>query len=287
MARPALSATRGLDIVDFLAAFPTRDFTLSEIVRATGINPASCHAVLNALVDRGYVARVSGQKTFRLGPVLIAAGDAALRAQPLVVLARGAAAELAEDLGIPVMMSAAVGEDIVGVLAQPDPQGRMPGLRTGERRPLVPPLGAPFVAWADEGAIEAWLARAGEAQDVQRRNLSLIRERGFQVALRSPGTKRLAPEIGDMARGREAPRYREHMVGLLSGLGEIPMPEIILPNERYDVVLIAAPLFDRAGACAFNLCLTDFVQPLSGAEILIHAERLVAACLNIMQADRA
>lgn len=287
MARPALSATRGLDIVDFLAAFPTRDFTLSEIVRASGINPASCHAVLNALVDRGYVARVPGQKTFRLGPVLIAAGDAALRAQPLVALAREEAALLADEFDIPVMMSAAVGDDIVGVLAQPDPQGRMPSLRTGERRPLVPPLGAPFVAWADEAAIEEWLARAGEAQQVQRRNLALIRERGFQVALRSPGNARLAPEIGDMARGREAPRYRDHMVGLVSGLGAIQMPEDIRTEASYDVILIAVPLFDRSGACAFNLCLTDFVQPLSGGEILIRAERLVAACLKIMQADRA
>jgi DNA-binding IclR family transcriptional regulator len=287
VARPALSATRGLEIVDFLAAFPTRDFTLSEIVRASGINPASCHAVLNALTERGYVTRVPGQKTFRLGPVLIAAGDAALRAQPLVMLARDAAADLAADLGIPVMMSAAVGDDIVGVLAQPDPQGRIPSLRTGERRPLVPPLGAPFVAWSEEAAIEAWLARAGESEAAQRRNLSLIRDRGFQVALRSPGTTRLAPEISDMARGREAPRYREHMVGLLSGLGEIPMPETILPDERYEVVLIAAPLFDRAGTCAFNLCLTDFPAPLSGSEILACAERLLAACLKIMQTDRA
>ena len=143
------------------------------------------------------------------------------------------------------------------------------------------------MAWSDEVAIEAWLAHAGESEAVQRRNLSLIRERGFQVALRSPGTTRHAPEIGDMARGREAPRYREHMVGLLSGLGEIPIPEAILPDERYEVVLVAAPLFDRAGACAFNLCLNDFPAPLSGSDILACAERLLAACLKIMQTDRA
>ncbi|WP_158241520.1 helix-turn-helix domain-containing protein [Novosphingobium sp. TH158] len=291
MARPALSATRGLDIVDFLAAFPTRDFTLSEIVRATGINPASCHAVLNALADRGYVARAPGQKAFRLGPVLIAAGDAALRAHPLVALAREAASELAADLDIPVMMSAAVGDDIVGIIAVADSRGRMPGLRTGERRPLVPPLGAPFVAWDDEEAIAAWLAKGNdsgsEAEAVQRASLDLIRQRGFQVALRGAGAPRLGPEIGDMARGREAPRYRDHMVGLISGLGTIPMPEEIEPEARYDIVLIAAPLFDRAGACAFNLCLTDFPAPLSGREVLACAERLQAACLNVMQADRA
>lgn len=287
MARPALSATRGLDIVDFLAAFPTRAFSLSEIGRACGINPASCHAVLGALVDRGYVARAPGQKTFRLGPVLVAAGDAALRAQPIVALAKEEAKALAEEFAIPVMMSAAVGEDIVGILAQPDPDGRMPGLRTGERRPLVPPLGAPFVAWADDAAIEQWLSRAGASRAVQQQNLSTIRQRGFQVALRREGDARLAPQIGDMARGREAPRYRDHMVGLVAGLGDIPMPGAIDPAQRYDVILIAAPLFDRDGACAFNLCLTDFVQPLSGAEVLDRAERLVAACLKIMQADRA
>src|SRR5689334_18817876 len=71
MARPALSATRGIEILDLLAAFPTQAFTLSEIARASGINVSSCHSVLNALLVRGYLSHGASPKTYVLGPALV------------------------------------------------------------------------------------------------------------------------------------------------------------------------------------------------------------------------
>src|SRR5450756_2568335 len=38
VSRPGLAASRSIDIIEFLALFPERGFTLSEIVRSTGIN---------------------------------------------------------------------------------------------------------------------------------------------------------------------------------------------------------------------------------------------------------
>ena len=72
MARPGLAASRGVDIIEFLSFFPDRGFTLSEIVRATEINVASCYAILNRLTDRGFLIRDPDQKTYTLGPSLIA-----------------------------------------------------------------------------------------------------------------------------------------------------------------------------------------------------------------------
>lgn len=295
MARPALSAVRGIDVIELLATFPEREFTLSEIARATGINVASCHAVLGALEDRGYLARDPARKTFTLGPVLPGIGEAALRAQPLVARSREAAQALAADLDVPVLLSAAVGEEIVGIVSVPDSAGRAAGLRTGERRPFLPPLGAPFVAWAGEDEIAAWLARgphAGE-QEVEeslRAAVAQIRQRGFQVTLRSPGSPRLAAELDDMARGQpfgdQAQGWRERMRGLVGALGGLSGIPEIHADETYDVILIAAPVFDRAGACRFNLCLTGYTAPLDGKTLLAHADRLLAACLQVMQADR-
>jgi DNA-binding IclR family transcriptional regulator len=286
LARPALSATRGLDIIDFLAAFPGRGFTLSEIMRATGINAASCHAILNALAERGYVLREPGQKSFTLGPVPVAVGESALRAQPLIARAREVALDLARDIDVPVLLTAAVDDEMLGVLGFADSSGRGPDLRTGERRPMVPPLGAPFVAWDDEDAIAAWLARGAHARDAdfaaeQRRALELIRQRGFQVSLRRAGSPRLAPDASDAAAD-----YKQRMLGVVDTLGVVPMPETIEPDARYDVILIAAPIFNRAGQCVFNLCLGDFGRMLSGAQVLSHAERLVTAALAVMQAGR-
>ena len=153
----------------------------------------------------------------------------------------------------------------------------------------MPPIGAPFLAWEDEAAIAGWLDRAPPAvSDAfltdQHRNLALIRERGFQVALRSPGSPRLAPEFGEGA--GYAAGYKDRMLGMAGALREIPLPETIEPDTLYDVILIAAPVFDAEGRCAFSLCLGDFTGRLDGGTILAHAERLVAACLAVMQADR-
>ena len=46
MSRAALSASRSIEVIELLTAFPERQFTLSEVVKTTEINIASCHAIL-------------------------------------------------------------------------------------------------------------------------------------------------------------------------------------------------------------------------------------------------
>lgn len=53
MVRPALSATRALTIIDFMSQSPSQAYTLMELVRHTGTNVASCHAIVNVLMTRG------------------------------------------------------------------------------------------------------------------------------------------------------------------------------------------------------------------------------------------
>lgn len=293
MARPALSASRSLDVIDFLASFPGRAFTLSEIARAARINVASCHAVLNALVERGYLARAPGQRSYVLGPALIAAGEAALAGQPLVARARQAAQELFAELGLPTLLSGVVGGEIVGLVSIPDAAGRWPGLRVGERLPLVPPIGAPFLAWSSEEAIQAWIARSAAphhdrlAQEM-RHSLALTRQRGFQVTLRSPEGPAVANLMAEMASGRREPEYREGVRRLIDALDlHMSQPDEIEPQALYDVVLIASPLFDQAGEAAFSLCFGGFAEKLTGAAVLAYADRLTRTCVQIMRADRA
>lgn len=281
MARPALSAARSIDIIDLLAAAPGRSMTMSDIARATGINIASCHAVLTVLVERGYLVRDPQSKSYALGPVIYAAGQAALAAQPLLTHAETAARRLVAELHIPVMMSAAVGDEIVGIFAISDIDGRPPLLRTGDRRPRLPPIGAPFVAWSGEPAIEAWLALAPAGDKATlRRAVETIHDRGFEVLLHTTETSRLASQLREMAEPGGSSGY--HRLG-----PDMALPDLIEPDALYDVTMIAAPIFDRHGACAFNLCLGPFPDLLAGQEILDLADRLLEACVAVMHADRA
>lgn len=283
MARPALSAARGIEIIDLFAAGPpARSMTLSEVARATGVNVASCHAVLTVLVERGYLRRDLQAKAYSLGPALFASGQAALAAQPLLSHAEAAARALSRELQLPVMMSAAIGEEIVGVVSIGVPRDQPPLLRPGERRARIPPIGAPFVAWSGEEAIAAWLAKAPEPamQPGLRQVSEAIRERGFEVLLRTTAPRRLASRLSELAAAptASAPFHR------LSP--DMALPDTIEPNASYDVTMIGAPIFDRFGACVFNLCLGPFPEALSGETILAHAERLLATCVQIMNADR-
>lgn len=280
MARPALSAARGLDIIDLLAAAPGRSMTLSEIMRASGINVASCHAVLNVLVERGYLLRDAETKTYALGPAVYGAGQAALAAQPLLAHAETAARELFEELHVPVSMTAAAGREIVGMIAISDKGGRRPLLRAGERRERVPPIGAPFVAWSGEEAIAGWLAaspdQSPDAIARLRGGVETIRDRGFEVLLRSTEVSPAASELLALA------GQHFHRLG-----PDMALPDRIDPELRYDVTMIAAPIFDRSGAGAYSLCLGPFPELLTGAQVLDLADRLLKACVQVMHADRA
>ncbi|MFT4027535.1 MAG: helix-turn-helix domain-containing protein [Novosphingobium sp.] len=283
MARPALSAARGLDIIDLLATSPARSLTLSDIVRASGINVASCHAVLNVLVERGYLSRDAATKAYALGPAIYGAGQAALDAQPLLAQATAAARVLFDELRIPVSLTAAVGREIVGVVSLNDQSGRRPLLRAGERRERIPPIGAPFVAWSGEEAIAEWLAaspdRSGEAIARLRRGVDTIRDRGFEVLLRSsPGPASASPAASELLA----------LAGQTVHLGpNMALPERINPVARYDVTMIAAPVFDRNGTGVYSLCLGPFPELLPGARVLELADRLLKACVEVMHCARA
>jgi DNA-binding IclR family transcriptional regulator len=293
VARPALSASRSLDVIDFLAAFPGRGFTLSEIAKAADINVASCHAVLAALTERGYLSRSNNQRTYTLGPALVAVGGAALQSQTLIARAQDAAQELFAETGAPVLLSTLIGDEIVGLVSIAEPAGRGPGLRVGERRPLVPPVGASFLAWSPASTIEAWIARSAAPHhdtlaEEWRHSVALTRRRGFQVTLRTREGPEIASLISDMAAGRRATEYKEGVTRLINSLDlHLEQPETIEPGEVYDVVLIAAPIFDQAGEACFNLCFGGFAAKLTGATITAYADRLVRTCVQIMREDRA
>ena len=291
MARPALSASRTTAVLDLLAAFPGRAFTMSEIVRATHINFASCHAVLNALAKRGYLMRLPNEKTYVLGPALVAIGQATLRTHPLIERAQAAAEELARDLAVPVLLTSAIGDEIL-VLASIAGGGRNPGMRMGQRMPLVPPAGAHFLAWRPEAEIEAWIAKAeppgAEEAEELRRALALVRSRGFQVTLQTPVEAEFAALMAGMAAGRQPLEYKEQAGSMISAHSwRLAQPDTIQANETYEAVVIAAPLFDRDGGAPLSLCLTNFGEKLSGAQINAHAEHLLRTCLSVMREDRA
>lgn len=293
MSRPGLAASRSIDIIEFLARSPGVGFTLTEIVRGADINIASCFAVLNRLTERGYLVRTPDEKTYTLGPSLVAVGQAGIKSQSIINRASRAAEGLLRELDVPVLLSTVVGDEILAVISLEDSAGRSPGLQVGARLPLLPPVGSPFLAWASDEAVDAWIATRASRPDPQlvaewRRDLALTRQRGFQVAMRTGKGPTMADLISEMAGGRSGADYKDEMKRLINAFEhEKAQPESIVEDELYEVVLISSPIFNQNGGSAYNLGLGGFSHKLSGATINSYAESLMRTCVEIMRADRS
>src|SRR2546429_3277526 len=205
MARPAPAAARAASILSLLTAHPSRGFTISELVEHLAMNIASAHATLAVLSEAGFVLRDPMHRTYILGPALAATGFAALDQHPAIQAAIEQAEVLAKELDAEVGLTAVAGRDVIFLARRgPEPLAARIGY-PGDRSPLLAPIGAVFMAWANDDAITAWLERASpdaRHADFYRRVLGEIRARGFSVPMPAIG----APAIADaMTHLREEP----------------------------------------------------------------------------------
>jgi DNA-binding IclR family transcriptional regulator len=245
MARPAPAVDRAVAVLDFLTDNPRDAFSLSELARRLDMNKASAHATLNALVDRGYLLRHPVRKDYRLGPRLIAVGEAARDQFPVVEFARDELRRLSEDLGTECVASAPIGDEMV-ILDQAGPV-RPIGLTVavGHRFPLVPPMGTIFMAWSTPDEIDDWLRRVEDdaERDRYRTALAKVRERGWSA-------------------GRDTDEYQ------------------LLEMERaaeWSVTTMGAPVFDADGTVALGLFVLAFRDALAIEQVPDVAERLTKA----------
>lgn len=286
MRRPALSAQRAVQIIDMLASDPRRGYAMSEIIRGTGINIGSCHALLSVLTDSGYLNRCPRQKTYTLGPALAAAGQCAMTSQPLLNSAQKVATELSQDLNVPVLLTTVVKDEIVAVLSIANEAGQRPGLDVGQRVPLAPPLGAVFVAWSGDEVIEQWLAKKpdldGDELKKWQAAIALVRARGCQIVLKAKdeALSTIMSDIVSHALPGESVEWREFFESFDTPLLQ---PDDIVDDELYDVASITVPLFDENRTVVFGMALTGFREKVTGAALNDLVRALLRACMQIMR----
>lgn len=113
MARRAPAVERSIAVLNFLAAHPGERFTLSEVARSLHLNKATLHALLSAMTESGYLVRDPAQKSYGLGPALIALGNSALGTYPAADYAVPEMQGLSDELGLDCVASAAIHDEIV------------------------------------------------------------------------------------------------------------------------------------------------------------------------------
>jgi DNA-binding IclR family transcriptional regulator len=273
VARRAPAVDRSIAILNFLAAHPGDRFTLSEIARALDLNKATLHAILAALTGAGYLVRDASEKTYGLGPALIALGNSALGTFPAVTVAVPEMQALSDELELDCVGSAPIGDEIV-ILARTGARPFGINIQPGQRIPLVPPLGTVFVAWSPPEEIDRWLGKMGASlskanRERYRTAIDAVRDRGYSVGLtppREPGARRATVE--------------ESVKGLRD---EYALVELDY-SARYRVNHIGAPVFGPRGDVALALFLIGFHDQMPAEQVPRIAERLMAAAGRVTKA---
>lgn len=281
MPRPSPSTSRVIDLLNFLGDHPREFFSLSELARRLDLNKATAHGMLGALSDAGYLFRHPVDKTFSLGPAIVALGQAAVAAESKVVaFAHAEMEELSRLTGAQCVASTAIGDEVVsvavvGLASVPMPTG------LGERARIYPPHGLVFIAWAPESRIEEWLKTVTETPADRRRYREMlddIRERGFSVAAHGQARSRLDRVMKEVQNEALTPEARKTLAALGAELAREERELLkLVPDQKYQLRSISAPVFDAFGNVALVLILRGFPE-LTGRQIAQHAEALMAAC---------
>jgi DNA-binding IclR family transcriptional regulator len=270
VARPAPSVERTVALLKMLAAHPRDRFSLSDIARRLNANKATCHAMLSELVEQGMLIRHPGDKTYLLGPALVALGTSAAR-------------EAHEALGLARDEMAAIGGEMV-IMGRADVDRPLFGyLPVGNRSPLVPPYGAEFLAWAPEAEVEAWLdlhepALSEAERDAYYQALDRIRLAGYHASeLEHVMALRRVVELLSGLPGAA------RLEAALQELANRPAHEALSCRDRDRIAAVRAPVFGPGGQVVLTLSIGGIWPGMEGRFLGRYADRLLEGTRRITE----
>ena len=293
---PSPAVLRACDVLDHLARHRDESFSVSELARRVAMPRATCHSVLLALAERGWVVRRDADLRYSIGPGCIAIGDAARAARSVVADIAPIAERFARTTHscVAVLMRS---RDELSV-AEVFDHGPAFGMRTraGETVPLVPPFGAVFVAWEDGSGIERWLQRAAvefSEREIRRYRTALagLRRRGYSVTVATPVSPALSDLLEGLVTAPGAPQRLRQRDQLIRELVRTEyLPSDVDARKPVRMSQMSAPVFDRDGRVAAALMLLGPDHAISAADIGSLGARLLRAAgppPSAWAADRA
>ena len=284
MPQPASSARsspptqRVVAILDFMAEHPHDRFGLSELARHVGLAKPTCLGIVTTLTESGYLVRDSRDKTYRLGPSLIALGHIAQESMRVNPAAREELSRLSGAFNTTAALAAVV-DDRITLLELVGPPGADVGVRVGQSYPFAPPVGLMFVLW-DDDALRDWLSRAPTIPlrtDTQRldRVIAECRTAGYLVERLTPGGRRLYALMAGMS--SKLPDELRALLGeLISDIGErVYLRSEAEARQRHDISVISAPVYDHHRRQIMVVSL-QIGRAMTDSEIARHAKGLTA-----------
>jgi DNA-binding IclR family transcriptional regulator len=256
--------------------------TVTELARATGTPRATCHTVLLALTDGGFVVRNQDLR-YRLGPACITVGKAA--SDSITVLREAAieAERLAHDTSSCVAVLVGENDEMrtIEVFDCAPPLGLR--FRVGLAVPLVAPFGVAFAAWRTETDVQRWLANPGRHLDAgevdrHREALRAVRQRGFSITVEANRRSELVEVLNALMVSPHAEDSQRRRDELIAGmmLSEY-LPAALDDQSVLRFSQISAPVFDVHGGVAAVISLSGLTYDVTGEHVNALGRRIVEA----------
>jgi DNA-binding IclR family transcriptional regulator len=266
MSRLSPAVARTVAVLNFFADHPGQAFTLTDIVSSLKISRATCHALLAALVEAGYLYR-SNSKTYLLGSALARLADAAKGSLSPLQVAAPEMRALADEFDV-ICAAIFLEKDEAVVRERASSVSHLGwSIFPGTRIPVRPPFGSIFMGWASENEVDAWINRAASppSEDERRKmreSVDFVRRCGFSIALRKV-------HIADEGHAQSLVYRADQTDYLVSELDS---------DREYNLGSVSAPVFDLRGRIAFVIGLMGFIKPMKGSEIQHVGGRLREVC---------
>ncbi|MBT4521608.1 MAG: helix-turn-helix domain-containing protein [Halieaceae bacterium] len=274
---------RALAILDLLMANPHQAFGLTEMTRRLGLNKATCHAILTTMSKYGFLVQHPKTKAYRLGPSIIAAGNAAFAQFPVLEYARPELEGLQNDLniGFAVTGRSKLHQVLLALYGRASPL--IDSFQLGLRLPNTAPVAACFTAFSPANQLEAWLTRAHESRGEynerldQKLRVSLIaiRARGYEVTLNTAAGRELATQLERINNSWSLTELEDITNKYQHDLcAEYYHLDRIDPKARYDVSTVAVPVFVYKKIPVMCFVAGSIDKPILGSQIEEIAARM-------------
>ncbi len=277
-------------------ANPHQAFGLTEMTRRLNLNKATCHAILTTMATYGFLVQHPKTKAYRLGPSIIAAGNAAFAQFPVLEYARPALESLEVDLEVGFAVTGRSKSHVVLLALYGSATALIDNFQLGLRLPNVAPIGACFTAWSPAKHLEAWLTAAHDARGEynekldQRLRMSVIgiRARGYEVVLKTRAETELHQSLKRIQNAWNLKDLEEITEKYQRGLCEEYVHlDRIDPRSQYDVSAITVPVFAYKQMPALCFTAGSLKKTVSGSEVERIAERMLAAAEEVTTIARS
>lgn len=274
---------RALAILDLLMANPHQAFGLTEMTRRLNLNKATCHAILTTMANYGFLVQHPKTKAYRLGPSIIAAGNAAFAQFPVLEYARPELEGLQNELGIGFAVTGRSKLHMVLLALYGHATPLIDSFQLGLRLPNTAPVAACYTAFSPANQLEAWLTRAhtsrGEYNEKldQKLRVSLIsiRARGFEVTLKTNAEAELTKQLAHINNSWSLTELEEITNKYQHDLcDESYHLDRIDPKSRYNVSTISLPVYAYKEVPVMCFVAGSFDKPVLGSQIEEIAARI-------------